>query len=84
MNAPESTETLLPDRLKAGDILITRSGHKLEVIVTGDRDAFDQPLYRFRHLSGIAPNTLSTIRASRDQLQADGVRMFHKTTDDES
>ncbi len=65
---------MLPNRLKSGDRIVTKSGHECTIMVTGKTDEFSQPLYRLRHAPRTPgrPGVAGKLLISRDELQAQG------------
>lgn len=55
---------MLPNRLKAGTLLVFPSGRRATVSTTSERDKYDEPLYRLIHEDGVRGNG----RFSRDRL----------------
>lgn len=75
--SPSSSEHL-PNRLYSGDVVQTKSGHRAEIVVTSERDSFDQPLYRLRHIDGIVKGTVGGLLVSRDDMDKDGLVLVKK------
>lgn len=65
----------LPDRLKRGTILISKKGAHAEVTTTSKRDDMDEPMYRLKF-----GKVRSRRLWSRDELQAEGVRILKEKT----
>ena len=60
---------ILPDRLKSGMILVTHTGHIVEVVRTSKKSLEGEPLVRLRHPSGVIGHQMFT----RDDLASEGV-----------
>lgn len=65
------SDHVLPNRLKSGDVLVTKTGSEITIVATSHLDKYDEPFVRIKYASGIVGNQLWT----RDDLQQEGCRM---------
>jgi len=61
----------LPERLNAGDTLISHTDAEMQVVVTSRKSDYGEQLYRLKFKSGVVGHR----RWTRDELQAEGVRL---------